>query len=63
MYLINNKRNNMDSIHNITEASKLLGYNRRTLTRKIKAGEINGFKIGSRWFLKESEIKRLRGEL
>lgn len=43
----------------ISEAAKMAGVSERTLYRRIKAGRVNGVKLGLSWYVPESELKRV----
>jgi|TARA_R110002012_G_C11511578_1_gene598479 excisionase family DNA binding protein len=51
----------METIYTIKEASPLLKMHRNTITRKIEEGKIKANKIGNKWVITESEIKKVRG--
>ena len=52
----------MDKLYNITETAKLLSVGRATIYRWIKADLIQTISINGLTRVRESEIKRLRGE-
>jgi len=49
--------------YNITQASQILGVKVRTVRDWIKHGKLKAYKYptSNRWFIRESEIKRLIG--
>lgn len=54
----------IEKTYNIRQAADLLGIKVRTVREWIRLGKLNGTKYdcSNRWFISESEIKRLRGE-
>lgn len=54
----------MERMYNINQASTLLGLKIRTVREWIKDGKINAikYKNSNRWFIPESEIKKIKGE-
>ena len=52
----------MEQLYNITQAAKLLSTSRTSVYKWISRGLINVIKINGYTRIKESEIKRLRGE-
>lgn len=54
----------MENMYGLQEAGKLLGIKTRTVRYWIKIGRIKAKKYDgvNRWFVSESEIKRMRGE-
>jgi len=52
----------MEKIYNIKQASEFLGVSTRTLYRWEKKGQMEILNINGNRRVKESEIKRLRGE-
>ena len=54
----------MEKLYNLHEVAALLGITVRTARDWVHKGIINASKIegGRRWVVKESELKRLRGE-
>ena len=52
----------MEKLYNITETAKALYLSRNTIYKWIKAGLIQTIDMNGLTRVKESEIKRLRGE-
>lgn len=54
----------MENMYSISQASKLLGIKIRTVREWIKKGKLNAtkYEASNRWFISESEIKRVKGE-
>lgn len=53
----------MEPLYNLRETAKLLGVKVRTLREWIRNKRMEANKFGgSRWYVRESEIKRLQGE-
>ena len=54
----------MEKRYNIKQASELLGIKVRTVREWIKLGKLKAekYEVSNRWFIYESEIKRVRGE-
>lgn len=54
----------MEKRYSIRQASELLGIKVRTVREWIRLGKIKAtkYEVSNRWFISESEIKRLRGE-
>lgn len=54
----------MEKNYNIKQASDLLGIKIRTVRQWIRDNKIHGIKYPAspRWFIPESEIKRVRGD-
>lgn len=52
----------MEKIYTITESIELLKLHRNTIINMINDGRIKSKKIGGKHTIRESEIKRLRGE-
>lgn len=54
----------MEKLYSIPEAAPLIGIAVRTVRKWIAVGKINATKPGDgrKWMIRESEIKRLRGE-
>lgn len=54
----------MEAMYGLQEAGKLLGIKTRTVRYWIRIGKIKAKKYDAtnRWFVSESEIKRVRGE-
>lgn len=52
----------MEKLYNITETAKLLRTSRVSIYKWIDKGLLNVIKINGYTRIKESEIKRLRGE-
>lgn len=46
-----------------TEAARLLGISRPTLMKKIRAGELSSFKVGTHTRLRREEVSRFREEV
>lgn len=55
----------MEKNYSIKQASDLLGIKIRTVRQWIRDGKIKGKKYpkSPRWFIAESEIKRVRGDV
>ena len=43
----------------VKEVAAILNYNEEYLRRKIKRGEIPAFKVGKKWLIKESDLKKM----
>lgn len=54
----------MERTYNLREVSQILGITVRTARYWISCGRLNAIKLAdsNRWMVRESEIKRLRGE-
>lgn len=54
----------VENVYNISQAAKLLGVKVRTVRSWLVSGKIIGkkYEVSNRWFIPESEIKRVRGE-
>ena len=54
----------MEKVYNTLQVAELLGLKLRTIRQYIQDGKINAKKVpGSRrWYVTESEVKRLRNE-
>ncbi len=48
-----------EQLHEITEVAKHFNVTTRTIRNWVKAGRIQGVKIGRKWFFKDSEIRRI----
>jgi len=48
----------LSKVISLKEASETYFYSRNVLIRKIKKGDIQGFKISRRWYLVSSELKK-----
>ena len=53
----------MQTIYKIKEVAELLQLHRNTVFNMIRDGRINANKISNKYFVSETEIKRLRGGL
>lgn len=54
----------MERAYDLIEVSQLLGLKVRTVRQWVHDGKLKAFKVGAspKWVVRESEIKRLRGE-
>lgn len=52
----------METIYTLKEASELLKSHRNTLINMINDGRLKATMMGNKYVIKESEIKRLRGD-
>ena len=54
----------VEKAYDLLQAAELLGMKVRTVRQWVADGKIQAVKIsgGKKWIIKESEIKRLRGE-
>lgn len=52
----------MERLYNITDTARYLSVGRNTIYRWIKQGLIQTIKVNGLTRIRESEIKRLRGE-
>ena len=52
----------MEKLYNITETAKLLATSRVSIYKWIKSGKLKSVDINGYIRIRESEIKRLRGE-
>ena len=53
----------MQTMYTIKEATELLKLHRNTVFTMVKDGRIKSVKLGNKYIIAESEIKRLRGEV
>jgi excisionase family DNA binding protein len=51
----------METIYKIKEVAELLKLHRNTIFNMIQDGRIKANKIGNKYFINETELKRLRG--
>lgn len=52
----------MENLYTIKEATELLKLHRNSVFTMVKDGRIRAKKLGNKYVITESEIKRLRGE-
>ena len=60
--MMKSRENQVEPLYNITEASKLLRTSRVTIYKWINNGKLKSLDINGYIRIKESEIKRLRGD-
>lgn len=51
----------METLYTVKEVSESLKLHRNTVINMIKDSRVQAIKIGNKYYLNESELKRLRG--